>query len=260
MPRANRHILAGHTYHLTHRCHCGAFLLRFARDRQAYRTRLRAAIGHWAVRLLNYCLTSNHVHLLCQADGIVDVAGMMKEVAGGMAQAYNLRKGRGGAFWTDRYHATMVGDGSHLWRCMRYIDLNMVRAGVVTHPVEWEWTGWGELMGLRRRNRLLDMPTVLEALECEKAETFRKQYAAFVEEALVPGSLQREAWWSESLAVGSDVFVNEIREAVQAGNLRRRLGVVSGPGGETVLRESSGPYGAENVPENRAMALSWEAP
>lgn len=43
------------------------------------------------------------------------------------AQEYNRHKGRQGAFWEDRYHAT----DEHLHRCLAYIDLNMVRAGVV---------------------------------------------------------------------------------------------------------------------------------
>jgi hypothetical protein len=34
----------------------------------------------------------------------------------------------------DRYHATAVQADEHLYRCMIYIDLNMVRAGVVNHP------------------------------------------------------------------------------------------------------------------------------
>jgi len=41
---------------------------------------------------------------------------------------------RKGAFWEDRYHATAVEKERHLIRCMIYIDLNMVRAGVVDHP------------------------------------------------------------------------------------------------------------------------------
>jgi REP element-mobilizing transposase RayT len=41
MPRANRYILPGRIYHLTHRCHDRQFLLRFAKDRDGYRQRLR---------------------------------------------------------------------------------------------------------------------------------------------------------------------------------------------------------------------------
>jgi len=62
-------------------------------------------------------------------------------VAGRTAQEYNQRKGRKGAFWEDRYHATAVDSEMYLARCMIYIDLNMVRAGVASHPVDWPWCG-----------------------------------------------------------------------------------------------------------------------
>ncbi|CAB1080953.1 Transposase and inactivated derivatives [Olavius algarvensis Delta 1 endosymbiont] len=55
-------------------------------------------------------------------------------IAGRTAQQYNQRKKRKGAFWQDRYHATAIETGEHLLRCLVYIDLNMVRAGVVDHP------------------------------------------------------------------------------------------------------------------------------
>jgi putative transposase len=64
MPRANRLRGTGGVFHVTHRCHDRAFLLKFARDRDAYRERLRQHLQHREVSLLDYCLTSNHVHLL----------------------------------------------------------------------------------------------------------------------------------------------------------------------------------------------------
>jgi REP-associated tyrosine transposase len=42
-------------------------------------------------------------------------------------------------------------EGRHLWRCLCYIELNMVRARVVSHPREWEWVGYHEIMGERKR-------------------------------------------------------------------------------------------------------------
>ena len=54
----------------------------------------------------------------------------MQLIAGRTAQEYNQRKGKQGAFWEDRYHAT----AQHLHRCLVYIVLNMVRAGAVNHP------------------------------------------------------------------------------------------------------------------------------
>ncbi|MBS3763693.1 MAG: transposase [Planctomycetes bacterium] len=63
MPRANRYILPGHPYHLTHRCHDREFLLRFQRDRDTYRKWLREGMSRHGVAVLGQCITSNHVHL-----------------------------------------------------------------------------------------------------------------------------------------------------------------------------------------------------
>jgi putative transposase len=244
VPRANRTILAGHTYHVTHRCHDRAFLLRFARDRQAYRHWVRDSLPRWEVDLLTYCITSNHVHLLVKATDTDQLAAFMQRVAGGMAQAYNLRKRRSGAFWSDRYHAAMVEDGEHLWRCMRYIDLNMVRAGRVAHPSEWDWTGWAELMGERKRNKLLNMDALLAALDVSTAAEFRKQHRDAIADSLAHGPGVREPWWSESVAVGSAEFTATIERRLRADYTRRHLESNQTDTGLWTIRETAQmPYG-----------------
>lgn len=255
MPRANRHIQPGHTYHVTHRCHNRCFLLKFARDRQEYRGWLREGLARQNVRILNYCITSNHVHLLVRTADTQELGRFMQFVAGGMAQSYNQRKRRTGAFWSDRYHASMIEDGPHLWRCMRYVDLNMVRAGVVTHPSEWEWTGCRELMGERRRNRVLDMKAVLDAVDMPTVESFRQQYNDSIEDALRRGQSGREPWWSESVAVGSVEFVAKMEECLHVDYKRRRTRASEESEGAWVLREAESNYTAQNEPGNRAIAL-----
>jgi putative transposase len=239
MPRAHRHIQPGYTYHVTHRCHDGAFLLRFARDRDDYRRWLIEGLGRSDVRLLTYCITSNHVHLLLKSRSVEELAAFMHRAAGGMAQAYNRRKGRAGAFWSDRYHAVMVEDGIHLGRCMRYIDMNMVRARAVAHPSEWEWTGWRELMGERRRNRLLSMNTLLTALDVQSVDSLRRQHANAVAEAIGRNGVGREPCWTESVAVGSAGFVADIEHTLKSDYTRRKLKTDETREGMWVLRESA---------------------
>jgi len=120
MPRANRYILPGVAYHLTHRCHDRSFLLKHGVDRSLYRKMLRERLAQHPVSLLGYCITSNHTHLLAVAhDSEADISCFMQSLEGDFAQAYNLRKKtRSGAFWGDRYHAVMVDTGDYLWRCM----------------------------------------------------------------------------------------------------------------------------------------------
>ena len=112
-------------------------MLRFAKDRDAYQEMLRQKLRDCPVSLFNYCLTSNHVHLLLHTDTMDALPAWMKSPAGEFGQAYNRRKKRSGAYWRDRYHSTWIDGGQYLWRCLLYIDLNMVRAGVVSHLQEW---------------------------------------------------------------------------------------------------------------------------
>ncbi len=87
--------------------------------------------------VLNYTVTSNPVHLIVKEDSdhkvIPQAVGL---IAGRTAQEYNRHKRRKGDFWEDRYHSTAIENGEHLLRCLVYIDLNMVRAGVVAHPFQ----------------------------------------------------------------------------------------------------------------------------
>jgi putative transposase len=136
MPRANRHFLPGYVWHITHRCHQKQFLLKFPRDRGRYLHWVFEAKKRFGLSVLNYLVTSNHVHLLVKDTGSNVIAESMQLIAGRTAQEYNERKNRHGAFWEDRYHATAIEADEHLHRCLVYIDVNMVRAGVVSHPRE----------------------------------------------------------------------------------------------------------------------------
>jgi len=168
MPRANRHYLPHHVWHITHRCHRQQFLLKFARDRQAWMRWLYAARQRFGLCVLDYAVTSNHVHLLVRDQGRGEIARSMQLVAGRTAQAYNERKDRHGAFWEDRYHATAVESGEHLARCVVYIDLNMVRAGVVRHPGEWKAGGYREIQVAPERYRIVNRAELAEVLGIEE--------------------------------------------------------------------------------------------
>ena len=112
MPRANRHFLPGHIWHITHRCHKQEFLLKFARDRRLWRYWLYQARRRYGLCVLNYIATSNHIHLLVRDQGRGEIPLAMQLVAGRVGRAFNQRKGRKGAFWEDRYHATAVEAGA----------------------------------------------------------------------------------------------------------------------------------------------------
>jgi len=114
----------------------------------------------FGLSVLNYVVTCNHIHLLVKGTGRDVIAQSMQLIAGRTAQEYNQRKGRGGAFWEDRYHATAIEADEHLHRCLVYIDLNMVHAGVVNHPEQWKESSFIEIQKPSKRYTIIDLPSL----------------------------------------------------------------------------------------------------
>lgn len=216
MPKAHRYFERGYHYHLTHRCHNREFLLKFARDLDVYREMMRVRSRTWHTPILGYSLTSNHVHLLVTATNRACISEFMNALQGDFAQYYNRRKKRTGSFWAGRFHATAVERSEHLWNCLTYIELNMIRAGVVGHPCDWPWCSYGELAGTRKRYRVVARDRFAAAFGYHPNEaTFPASYQAMIEKRVEKVRAGREACWTESLAVGSETYISTLSERIK---------------------------------------------
>lgn len=243
MPRANRHFAKGLVWHLTHRCHRKDFLLKFARDRRRWRYWLFEARRRFGLCVLNYTVTSNHIHLLVRDRGKGEISNGMQLLAGRTAQEFNRRKNRRGAFWEDRYHATAIEADAHLARCIAYIDLNMVRAGVVPHPEQWADGGYRELVDQRQRYVTTDLAALLDVLGISDLRRLATARAQWVDDCINSGRLHRDSAWTEPLAVGSESFVEAVRQELGARAQHRSI-IEEGDDSKFVLRETSSPYRA----------------
>ena len=252
MPRGNRLSGDGGIFHVTHRCHNKAYLLKFARDRDAYRDKLREHLHQFDVSILDYCLTSNHVHLLLDAAERSELSGFMQVVAGESARAYNYRKERLNSFWGDTYHATVVEGGKYLWNCLLYVELNMVRAGVVQHPREWRWVGYQEIMGIRRRYRLLDLEVLCRRLGQTYLAEVRLNLEASLNQRRKRDDLRRQSYWSEGLAIGSASFVEKIQPSIQS---RLKTEIVERSKSLWVLEEDAPAYGQKMARKTPSKAI-----
>jgi len=213
MARAKRHYLHGHLWHITHRCHKKEFLLKLVKDRQRWLYWLFQAKKRYGLSVFNYIITSNHIHLLVADNGSREVIPRsLQLIAGRTGQEYNQRKKRKGAFWQDRYHATAVQSNKHLIECMIYIDLNMVRAGVVKHPQKWIHSGYHELQKPRQRYGLIDFKALMRMLPFESKDELKEAHRSRIEQELKKSQLLRQSKWTQSIAVGDKAFVEQIKK------------------------------------------------
>jgi len=214
MPRTNRYFMPGRIWHITHRCHERKFLLKFRRDRKRWVQWLLQARLRYGLSILNYCVTSNHIHLLVYDKGKNEIARSMQLIEGRTGQEYNIRKKREGAFWEDRYHTTMIDSGNYLLRCSSYIDFNMVRAGVVSHPSEWKECGYNEIIKGTVRYRIIDRDKLSELLEVDKKDL--REFYNERTEYMLSEKISHEPAWTESIAVGGQRFIAGVREVVKS--------------------------------------------
>ena len=211
MPRANRFYLPGVVWHITQRCHDRKFLLKFERDRLRWKHYLYQARKRYGLLVLNYIATSNHVHLLVQDTGRGEIARSMQLISGRTAQEYNRRKSRSGAFWEDRYFATAVSTDHHLIQCLVYIDLNMLRAGVVDHPAKWKVSGYREIQSPPQRYRIIDRHALRSLTNISSDQTFRSVHKSWVDSRMHERPSAREGVWTESIAIGSEDYVERVK-------------------------------------------------
>ena len=248
MPRANRYYIPGYVWHITHRCHKKEFLLKFARDRRSWVEWLFEAKKRYGLCILNYMVTSNHIHLLVADEGKRDtIPRSIQLIAGRTGQDYNQRKNRKGAFWEDRYHATAVAVDEHLFQCMVYIDMNMVRAGVVNHPEEWPFCGYTEIQNPRQRYSLIDYRRLSALLQMKDISELQEFCRKSVEQNLAARNQIRDGKWTESIAVGSESY---IEDTIQKLGIKAKGREFIGGNKSCELRESAVPYGGNFTPEN----------
>ncbi|RLA27786.1 MAG: transposase [Gammaproteobacteria bacterium] len=221
MPRANRVFCKGFIWHITHRCHQKSFLLKFARDRRRWRHWLFEARRRYGLCVLNYIVTSNHIHLLVVDKGNQEISASIQLIAGRTAQEYNRRKKRNGAFWEDRYHATAVQSDHHLIRCLSYIDLNMVRAGVVTHPSEWDISGYHEIQNPFHRKGTIDLKMLCKLTGLSTIEQLQITHNHWIDNAGI--NSKRDPIWTDNVAVGDEKFLMNLKIQLGGKGMHRQI-------------------------------------
>jgi hypothetical protein len=154
------------------------------------------------------------------------------------------------AFWEDRYHATAIASDEHLDRCLVYIDLNMVRAGVVHHPGKWKESGFSEIQKPPKRYAIIDLQTLSELSGFADPRDFQRAHREWIDQGLENGLAVRDDRWSESIAVGSLAFVETIKAELGIKGAQRD---VTETDGSFALREPAEAYAGNSSGKIEAL-------
>jgi len=143
VPRKPRFILPGVPQHVIQRGNNREPCFLAERDYRRYLEDLVATAQKSDCRIHAYVLMTNHVHLLVTPMQEYGIAAMMQALGRRYVRYINKRYQRTGTLWEGRYKASLVDSEAYLLTCMRYIELNPVRAGMVEHAGEYTWSSYG---------------------------------------------------------------------------------------------------------------------
>ena len=89
-----------------------------------------------------YSLMSNHYHLIVTPASAEALPKMMKALDGSYVRYYNRQHERSGTLWNGRYRGLIIKDERYWLTCLRYVEQNPVRAGMVSAPEAYEWSSY----------------------------------------------------------------------------------------------------------------------
>ena len=159
-----------------------------------------------------YCLMTNHVHLVVDSgENEQNLAQLMKRVAGRQTRYVNKLEKRTGSLWEGRYKSSIINSKEYLLACCRYVELNPVRAGMVSAPAAYRWSSCGRKTGVVLQEWLDYDSSYLEldtdaVIRCRKYEDWIAREVPEEELDLIRKSIQR------GQLTGSFRFIDEIEQ------------------------------------------------
>lgn len=143
MARLARFFIKGQPQHIIQRGNNREAIFADQADYAFYLECLQEAAENHALHIHAYVLMTNHVHLLASPTEETSLPKTLQSVGRRYVQYFNYTYDRTGTLWEGRYKATLIDSDHYLLTCMRYIELNPVRANnMVQHPKDYPWSSY----------------------------------------------------------------------------------------------------------------------
>jgi putative transposase len=219
MARKPRIHFPGGLYHVIFRGNSGQDIFLTDADYCRFYLLLQEGTFRFGYRVHAFCLMTNHIHLVLQV-GEIPLSRGMQNLSFRYTRWLNWREQRTGHLFQGRFKAVLVDGDSYLLELVRYIHLNPVRAGMVTNPDEYQWSGHRAYLGKETLPWLTTDCTLAQF--GRSAAKARPAYLAFVLDGT--GEEHRPEFHgagADSRLLGDDSFMERCLSG--SGGMARRL-------------------------------------
>jgi REP element-mobilizing transposase RayT len=212
---------------------------------------IRRYCSLYLVEILGFCLMDNHFHILVRMfpeykfsdeeikkryenfygderafaagqipslrEKLSNLSEFVREIKVGFTRYYNKRHNRRGYFWGDRFKSVIVEKGETLINCLAYIDLNPLRAGIVSRPEDYRWNSLGYHVQTNNRDNFLSTDFGLKEFSVKNEKERIRRYRRYVYEA---GALDHPGK-GQARVIDNDIVEHERENDFELNRMRR---------------------------------------
>jgi len=160
MPRTARLVQENAIYHVTVRGNDKKDIFLSKDDYQYYLGILTLSKKRFKFKLYSYALINNHVHLLLQTTKHSSISKVMQSINNEYSRWFNSKYGRSGHLWQNRFYSKIIDTVEYLTYCIKYIELNPLKDGIVKKASEYKWSSYKTRQGMVKNNLIDDMQGV----------------------------------------------------------------------------------------------------
>ncbi|MDX2145138.1 MAG: transposase [Rhodospirillaceae bacterium] len=214
MARIGRWFAPGVPQHIIQRGNNRQAVFFDTEDYRAYKDWLAEIAAAHGLAVHAYVLMTNHVHLLATPETPESIPAVMQTLGRLYVRRVNMAYRRTGSLWEGRYRANVVEDETYLFRLMRYIELNPVRARMTRAPRGYPWSS--HAANAHGKADVLVTPhelyRALGRTASDRAAAYRELFReALAKDALTEIRRALNGGW----ALGSERFQREVARAAR---------------------------------------------
>jgi len=224
MARKPRLLIAGMPYHIIQRGNNKIPIFAKEDDYRFFLELIQEAKAKHPCRLYGYCLMANHFHLLIEP--ILkkeNISLLIKLLGAKYVRYFNKKYKRSGTLWEGRFRASLVDKEAYFLACLRYIEMNPVRANISRYPELYPWSSY-RFRAIGEESNILDSDSWYDSLGKnleERQVKYRQSYQGLFPESTL--KLIREMTNKNGVVGGTD-FKTHIERLVHRETTIRPIG------------------------------------
>lgn len=205
MPRQVRIVIPNEAHHITQRGNYQQEVFGQANDFSQYLFYLKEYSEKYHIDILAYCLMNNHIHIIGVPHAKESLGVALNILTMRYAQYVNRKRKSCGHVWQGRYFSCAL-DEIHLYRAIRYVERNPVRAKMVNNAWDYEWSSAHTHTGMQRK-RVIPLKKSFDMSAKEWKAYLREEDNVMVDEMRLKTK--------RGLVIGTETFVKNAEKILK---------------------------------------------